>query len=146
MAARPSSPVRPRAIGGTGFDRAMVGLCTWFPFGAYLDAWAHTHVPELETFFTPWHAVLYSGFLAAAALTVATAFRNHARGDPWTRVLPAGYDPSLLGVLIFAAGGVGDMLWHLLFGVEVHRSPARPRSVCSRSPCPRSTTGYTSWV
>ena len=39
--------------------------------GATLDGWAHTHVPErLETFFTPWHAVLYSGFLASAAALV----------------------------------------------------------------------------
>jgi len=44
--------------------------------------------------------------------------RNHASGRPWSRALPAGYGLSLLGVLIFAAGGIGDMIWHVLFGIE----------------------------
>lgn len=33
--------------------------------------------------------------------------------------MPAGYELSLLGVAIFMAGGVGDMLWHIVFGIEV---------------------------
>jgi hypothetical protein len=33
--------------------------------------------------------------------------------------VPTGYGPSLLGALVFAVGGVGDMIWHVLFGVEV---------------------------
>jgi hypothetical protein len=32
----------------------------------FLDAWAHNNLAQLETFFTPWHAVLYSGFVALA--------------------------------------------------------------------------------
>jgi hypothetical protein len=32
-------------------------LSTWFTLGLLLDAWAHNHLPELESFFTPWHAV-----------------------------------------------------------------------------------------
>ena len=102
-----------------GFDWAVVGACAWFQFGAYLDGWAHLHLPELESFFTPWHAVLYSGFLAVAALTVGALLRNRARGRSWRQALPAGYELSLLGVLIFAAGGAGDMLWHLVFGIEI---------------------------
>lgn len=109
---------RVHAGSSTGFDWAMIALCAWFQFGAYLDGWAHIHLPELETFFSPWHAVLYSGFLAVTALTVGSLIRNHARGHPWRRALPGGYGLSLLGVLIFMAGGVGDMIWHLLFGIE----------------------------
>lgn len=108
---------RVQPMGAMWFDWAMIVLCAWFIFGLYLDGWAHTHFPELETFFTPWHAVLYSGFLASAGLIGVASLRNRARGH--TRALPSGYRLSLLGVLIFLAGGVGDMIWHVIFGIEV---------------------------
>jgi hypothetical protein len=107
-----------RVPGGAGFDWAVVATCLWFEIGAYLDAWAHTHSPDLETFFTPWHAVLYSGFLATALVLAVPFARGHARGLPWSQALPPGYGLSLVGVLIFAVGGVADMLWHVLFGIE----------------------------
>ncbi|GIV95519.1 MAG: hypothetical protein KatS3mg057_0176 [Herpetosiphonaceae bacterium] len=111
---------RAQPRGGLRFDAAMVVLCLWFVGGAFLDAWAHNHLSStLETFFTPWHGVLYSGFTAAAGFLVWTAGRNHARGHPWRRSVPRGYELSLLAVPLFAAGGVGDMLWHLAFGIEL---------------------------
>ena len=68
--ARPAEPAavkRPFA-GGLGFDWAMVVLCSWVLVGGCLDARAHLH-GLVETFFTPWHAVLYAGFLAVASLS-----------------------------------------------------------------------------
>jgi hypothetical protein len=115
--ARPS--VKERPIGGTPFDWASVILSTWLVGGAYLDGWAHHHIPELESFFTPWHGVLYSGFLAGAAFLFLALIVSHARGYPWRGSLPAGYELSLLGAAIFAAGGIGDMVWHQVFGIEV---------------------------
>lgn len=112
-----------RPVASVGFDRSfdgvMIVLCAWFQFGVYLDGWAHLRFPELETFSTPWHAVLYSGFLAASAWIVAALIRSRARGSPWRQTLPAGYGLSLLGVAIFLVGGVADMGWHISFGVEV---------------------------
>lgn len=32
--------------------------------------------------------------------------------------IPAGYSLGLLGVIIFALGGLGDMWWHTVFGIE----------------------------
>ena len=32
---------------------------------------------------------------------------------------PAGYGLGMVGVVGFAAGGGGDMVWHMIFGVEV---------------------------
>jgi WD40-like Beta Propeller Repeat len=72
-----------------------------------------------KTFFTPWHAVLYAAFVVVAAFLVFSLLRNHRKGYPWREALPPGYGLSLLGVMIFAAGGVLDMLWHMLFGIEV---------------------------
>ncbi|TMD41639.1 MAG: hypothetical protein E6I88_07045 [Chloroflexi bacterium] len=57
------------------FEWTVVALCTWLMTGAYLDAWAHRHLARLETFFTPWHAVLYSGMFAVLTFLAVTALR-----------------------------------------------------------------------
>jgi hypothetical protein len=107
-------------VSSRGYDWTVVALSFWFLGGLVLDGWAHNHIPELESFFTPWHAVFYSGFLAIAGFLTATLVRNHAQGYPWRSAMPPGYELALLGVLIFMAGGVGDMIWHELFGIEVN--------------------------
>ena len=106
------------AIGGPGFDWLMAALGAWLIGGLYLDGWAHIHVPALETFFTPWHAVLYSGYIAGAVALALTLRRNRRRGLPRSRALPAGYGLSLVGAFVFFFGGVADMLWHVVFGIE----------------------------
>lgn len=107
-----------RPAGGAGFDWAMAMLSTGFVGGLFLDGWAHTHGRVDQSFFTPWHAVFYAGYAAVASVLVASLLRNHARGHPWRRALPTGYGLSLLGALIFAVGGVADLIWHTLFGIE----------------------------
>jgi hypothetical protein len=109
-----------QAIGSSGYDWTVVLLSFWFLAGAFVDGWAHNHIPELESFFTPWHVVFYSGFLAVSGFLMATLVRNHAKGYSWRRAMPPGYELSLLGVLIFMAGGIGDMLWHEIFGIEAN--------------------------
>src|SRR4029077_17550570 len=101
------------------FEWIVVVLCTWLLAGAYLDSWAHRHLARLETFFTPWHAVLYSGMFAILAFLAITALRNRGRGNSADQVLPAGYGLSLLGCVLFGIGGVIDLFWHLRFGIEV---------------------------
>jgi len=102
-----------------GFEWTVVALSTWLLAGAYLDAWAHRHLTKLETFFTPWHAVLYSGLFALLIFLAATALRNQSRGSEPDRMLPTGYGLSLIGCALFGIGGVLDMFWHLRFGIEV---------------------------
>lgn len=128
----PVAPVAPTAderwqeaqgeypAGGIGFDWLIAALSGWLIGGIHLDGWAHNHIPELETFFTPWHAAFYSGFFLLL-LTLLVAFaRNSARGYPWRRALPMGYGLSLAGGFLFLGGGVGDMLWHMAFGIEAN--------------------------
>jgi hypothetical protein len=89
--------------------------------GLHLDGWAHTNRPGLETFFTPWHAVLYSGFALTAAWVIVLAIRLGGRAagpQGWWAALPKAYRAGVVGVAVFLAGGAGDMLWHTLFGVE----------------------------
>lgn len=106
--------------GGRIFDLVASLLSLWMIAGLYLDGSAHHHVPDLiDTFFTPWHAVLYSGFLANALLLLITQWRNLWRGYAWQRALPRGYTLSLWGAGVFMVSGVADILWHEAFGFEV---------------------------
>jgi Tol biopolymer transport system component len=107
-----------RPQGGPRFDWLIAVLSAWWLGGLFLDGWAHRHVPALETFFTLWHAVLYSGFAACALALLVTQARNMRRGYPWRKSLPTGYGLSLAGAAIFLVAGALDLLWHTLFGVE----------------------------
>ena len=91
----------PRPPDSLAYDWVVVLLGFWFLGGLFLDGWAHHHIPELESFFTPWHAVFYSGFLAVAAFLTASAIRNHKQGYSWRYAVPRGYEHAILGVLIF---------------------------------------------
>jgi hypothetical protein len=106
--------------GGRRFDLIVSLLSLWILAGLYLDGSAHHHIPDLiETFFTPWHAVLYSGFAASAGLLLITQWRNVSKCYRWTHSLPKGYMASLVGAVIFMFSGGADFLWHTAFGFEV---------------------------
>src|SRR5262245_26530770 len=107
-----------RAAGRPAFDVTVAVLSTLFLGGLYLDGWAHAHGRVDQSFFTPWHAIFYAGYAAVAFVLIASSLRNRARGLPSRHAVPAGYELSLLGVLVFGVGGIGDMVWHLLFGIE----------------------------
>src|SRR5690349_20099921 len=94
------SDERTLPMGGLALDWATVALSSWLIGGVYLDGWAHNHGMFDNTFFTPWHAVLYAGFGALALLLAVVALRGIMRGRAWTRAMPAGYDLSLLGAAI----------------------------------------------
>ncbi len=66
--------------------------------------------------------MLYSGFLAVATVLAVTIARAHRGGLTWSQAVPRGYKISLVGVAVFAIGGIGDLLWHTLFGIEVDLS------------------------
>jgi hypothetical protein len=107
-----------RPHGSLGFDWLMLALGFWPLAGALSDAYAHINDPKLETFFTPWHALLYSGVLAVGVGIGYVAWRNHRRGYAWTRAVPPGYGLTLVGVGILGIAGIGDLIWHSLFGIE----------------------------
>jgi hypothetical protein len=130
-----------QAASGRRFDWIMIIVSVWWLGGLFIDGWAHSNLGRLETFFTPWHAVLYSGYLAVATTLIVKTFQNLSRtaasnnangetpalitlittslpGKRWMKALPAGYELSLLGIGIFAIAGVADMTWHIVFGIE----------------------------
>ena len=117
-AAISSKDGRGQASVAAGFDWAVAILSVVFVGGLYLDGWAHAHGRVDQSFFTPWHAVFYAGYLAATSILVVPLIRQHARGSAWRHAAPPGYGLSLVGVLVFALAGAGDMVWHILFGIE----------------------------
>jgi hypothetical protein len=119
--------VRPHVTAGTAVSHpasvrsrreeiAVAVFGSWMLFGLYLDGWAHT-TDKPETFFSPWHGVLYSGFAAALLWFGLESLRNSRRGGGATLV-PADRLTSL-GLVLFVAGALGDGLWHEVFGIEV---------------------------
>ena len=111
---------REHPVGSIRFDWAVAGLSAWLVGGLYLDGWAHNHGKVDEFFFTPWHAVLYTGCLAMFAFLVFNQIRNMSKGYAWRNALPEGYLLSLVGAALFLLGGALDFVWHTLFGVEVN--------------------------
>jgi hypothetical protein len=121
LSARPSltpdaevAPHRPTAGHVTNLVTILLG--TWFTLGLFLDAWAHNNLVELETFFTPWHGVFYSGFIATAGWIAWTVWRS---GLPLgIRSIPAGYGAATIALVGFVISAAGDLTWHTVIGIE----------------------------
>jgi hypothetical protein len=110
----------PRSQLATPRDDTVAGLCgVWMIAGLFVDGWAHRN-QKPETFFTPWHAILYSGFAASASWMLYVARRHQIPGQSMRRTLPVGYGFRSLGVGVFGLGAIGDLIWHQLLGVEVN--------------------------
>jgi hypothetical protein len=92
----------------------------WLVIGLQLDAYAHATTPQLETFWTPWHAVLYSG-IAASGFTLLWIMRPRLPSIPTYRTLlalPNALRIPLAGMALLLVGGGIDTLWHNIFGIE----------------------------
>jgi hypothetical protein len=99
-------------------DLVTLLLALWTLVGLLVDAYFHSTDPGLESFWTPWHALFYSGFTATAAWLGWMALKRNDGTGNWLTWAPAGYSAALVGVAVFAAGGIGDAIWHTIFGVE----------------------------
>ncbi|MGP4095351.1 hypothetical protein [Nonomuraea sp. KM90] len=100
----------------TDLVTALFGV--WFGVGLMIDAWAHSNLAELETFFTPWHAVFYSGFAVVSGWIMWQVWRNVRAGRQGLAAVPPGYLAGLVAVPAFAAFGFADMIWHTVLGIE----------------------------
>jgi len=61
----------------------------WLIIGVFVDGWAHTNLDSsLETFFTPWHGILYTGYLACAIWLGWLVMRGRRLGFGWMDTVP----------------------------------------------------------
>lgn len=102
------------------FDLIFVFLSLWLTIGVFVDGWAHNHLSSsLETFFTPWHGIFYAGFGAVSLSIFYQAVKNYRLGFRWPYLLAREYHLAFLGLILFFLAGAGDMIWHIIFGIEV---------------------------
>ncbi|MEU8243050.1 hypothetical protein AB0C07_32745 [Actinoplanes missouriensis] len=111
----------PEAVTFSARERwVLVVASAWLVIGLQLDAYAHATTPELETFWTPWHGVLYSG-IAASGFTLLWIMRSRLPGIPTyasVLALPNALRLPLAGMAALLVGGGMDTLWHNVFGIE----------------------------
>lgn len=100
--------------------------------GVYQDGWAHNHGKVDESFFTPWHFILYGTMALSGIVLFVVGLRNlaarrveiagglfSATGRAAIRdSIPSGYWSAVGGVVIFILGGGFDLVWHTIFGIE----------------------------
>lgn len=148
----------------TAQNLTTIALGWWLVLGLFIDGWAHNQFGEtLETFFTPWHAIFYSGFAAVAGWILFLASRGWRMGRRGLNAFPDGYQLAALGVPLFGLGGIGDLIWHTVLGIEVGiealLSPthlmlfaggslilASPLNAVWKSAAPRTVPGGARWV
>ena len=99
-------------------DVLTVLFAAWLIGGLFVDGWAHNN-DKPESFFTPWHGIFYSGFAATASWMAWMVQKRRNRGLAGGAAVPVGYGLGLVGVALFAFGGLFDMAWHEVFGIEV---------------------------
>lgn len=105
-------------MSGRRLDWLALGGIAWLVTGLFLDGWAHTNrLPD--SFWTVWHAIFYSGYVALSAVVLGAIAVRRPRVGSWRAAIPDGYGAATAGVVAFGIGGILDMLWHTRFGVEV---------------------------
>lgn len=97
------APTRDFPQSSVKFDWMVVLLEALWVGGVFVDGWAHAHGKVDQSFFTPWHAILYTGFFVNAVFFAGVAWRNHTRGYSWGRSVPRGYEFAVLGSASFSS-------------------------------------------
>lgn len=103
---------------GVREDAITIALGFWLLGGLFIDGWAHNTNTLVESFFTPWHAAMYSGYGANALWLCWLVVRQARAGKAGLAAIPRGYELGVAGALLFGLGGLADMTWHLVFGIE----------------------------
>ena len=111
-------------IGERFYDPIVLILGLWCLGGLLIDAFAHIAGNVDDTFFTPWHAIWYSGSAAYGAYIFYAIMPEGGLkqliNEPFATLknIESRHKPGVYGIIVFAVSGFGDMLWHEFLGVE----------------------------
>ena len=105
---------------GPSLDAIIAALSLLMMLGVALDFRVHAAGIsfEEEGFFTPEHVFFYSMFIAIAVVLATAIYHGWRRSGSFAGAVPPGYLAAIGGIALFALGGVGDFVWHTLFGFE----------------------------
>ena len=111
-------------IGEKFYNPIVLFLGLWCLAGLLIDAFAHIAGNVDDTFFTPWHAVWYSGAAAYGAyifyaILPVGGIQQLIR-EPFSTLkgVEIQHRAGVYGIIIFAVSGFGDLIWHETLGVE----------------------------
>ena len=94
------SKLSPTPITNQTHRRVLIFTMIWFFSGAWIDSSAHIYlIDDIETFFTPWHGVLYSGYIFS--VLVVMYIKNTMKDYK--------FDIGVLGAVVFGLGGASDL-------------------------------------
>jgi hypothetical protein len=107
-------------------DHVTAVLASLLILGLFLDGWNHINLQDgkLGSFFTPWHALLYTGFSATAGWVLtrnAHLVQRSKEPGPWAQDflgLKVRYPLAVAGIGLATVGLIGDLIWHSVFGQE----------------------------
>ena len=111
-------------VGQPRYDFIVLLLGLWCLGGLLTDAFAHISGVVDDTFFTPWHAIWYSG-ATAYGLYITYAILPEGGVSELVRHpfrilkdLAPQHKAGVYGIIVFGVSGIGDMIWHETLGVE----------------------------
>ena len=111
-------------IGEPHYDVIILVLGLWCLAGLLIDSFAHIAGAVDDTFFTPWHAIWYSGATAYGAYIFYAVFPEEGKRSlvrnplKILQEISPEHKPGVYGIILFALSGIGDMIWHETLGVE----------------------------
>jgi dipeptidyl aminopeptidase/acylaminoacyl peptidase len=121
----------PEFVGGTDRRWAWIAVLfgAWILSGVYLVVRALTGEVIRDVGISPYHALVYSGLIALAGLSIWLVVRARRRGRGWREAFPPGYGSLGAGLVVFVAGLLLDVAWRegvgIAFGIENGFAPSR---------------------
>lgn len=118
LRARGNADIAPRVEASQTERAVLASLVTVVAAGLAIDTRRHRTDRGLDTFFTSAHAVLYAGWLSCAVYLLFVVRKRLNTGAHGIEAVPVGFGGAVVGAALFGVGGVGDLLWHTVFGIE----------------------------
>lgn len=110
-----------RPLAGWRDDAVTAGIGALGVVAMYWDSWRHNNEAiEDDNFWSPPHILLYLALAAVAYWIGMVVIRHQQPGTKGVNLaaIPRGYGIGVVGIGVASVGGIGDYIWHAIFGFE----------------------------